>query len=125
MLFNNSEFSFRNSTGLTRTGYDILKEIDFPWPVAQAILQHHERLNGSGYPNQLLAENIILEARVIAVSDVVEAMASHRPYRPALGIENALKEISLKKGVLYDPAAVDACLTLFKEKRFEFETGTN
>ena len=120
-----TEAEFRIIKEHPRTGYDILKEIDFPWPVAQAILQHHERLNGSGYPNQLLAENIILEARVIAVSDVVEAMASHRPYRPALGIENALKEISLKKGVLYDPAAVDACLTLFKEKRFEFETGTN
>ena len=104
-----------------KTGYDILKGIDFPWPLAQAVLQHHERMNGSGYPNRLSGESIILEARVIAVSDVVEAMASHRPYRPSLGIEKALEEISQKKGVLYDSAVVDACLKLFKEKGFKFD----
>jgi HD-GYP domain-containing protein (c-di-GMP phosphodiesterase class II) len=104
-----------------RTGYDILKGIDFPWPVAQAVLQHHERMNGSGYPNRLSGESIIMEARVIAVSDVVEAMASHRPYRPALGIKKALEEISREKGVLYDSSVVDACLKLFDEKGFKFD----
>jgi putative nucleotidyltransferase with HDIG domain len=103
-----------------KTGFDILKGIDFPWPVAQAVLQHHERMNGSGYPNRLSGESIILEARVIVVSDVVEAMASHRPYRPALGIGKALEEISRKKGVLYDSSVVDACLRLFNEKGFKF-----
>ena len=95
--------------------------IDFPWPVALAVLQHHERLNGSGYPNRLSGDSIILEARVLAVSDVVEAMASHRPYRPALGIDKALEEISQKRGSLYDSAVVDACLKLFKEKNFSLE----
>lgn len=96
-----------------RTGYDIIKGIDFPWPVAQSVLQHHERLNGSGYPGKLSGEGIILEARVLAVSDTVEAMASHRPYRPALGIDKALDEVSQKKGVLYDAGVVDACLRVF------------
>jgi PAS domain S-box-containing protein len=96
-----------------RTGYDILKGIAFPWPVAQAVLQHHERINGSGYPNQLSGKSIILEARILAVSDVVEAMASHRPYRPALGIDKALDEVSQKKSVLYDSEVVDACLRVF------------
>jgi PAS domain S-box-containing protein len=119
-----TEAEFRIIKEHSKTGYDILKGIDFPWPVAQAVLQHHERLNGSGYPNQLSGENIIREARVIAVSDVVEAMSSHRPYRPSLGIESALKEISEKKGILYDSEAVDACVTLFKEKRFVFAAET-
>jgi PAS domain S-box-containing protein/putative nucleotidyltransferase with HDIG domain len=104
-----------------KTGYDILKGIDFPWPVAQAVLQHHERIDGSGYPNHLSGSQVILEARVIAVADVVEAMSSHRPYRPSLGIDRALEEISEKKGTLYDPAAADACLRLFKEKGFNPE----
>jgi putative nucleotidyltransferase with HDIG domain len=104
-----------------RTGYDILKGIDFPWPVTQAVLQHHERMNGSGYPNQLSCDSIILEARALAVSDVVEAMASHRPYRPALGIDKALEEISRNKGSLYDITVVDACLKLFREKRYNLE----
>ena len=104
-----------------RTGYDILKGIDFPWPVAQAVLQHHERINGSGYPNQLSGQSIILEARVLAVADVVEAMASHRPYRPSLGIDKALEEISRNKGSLYDITVVDACLKLFREKRYNLE----
>ena len=119
-----TEAEFRIIKEHSKTGYDILKGIDFPWPVAQAVLQHHERLNGSGYPNQLSGENIIREARVIAVSDVVEAMSSHRPYRPSLGIESALNEISEKKGIYYDPGAVDACVRLFKEKRFVFATET-
>jgi PAS domain S-box-containing protein/putative nucleotidyltransferase with HDIG domain len=104
-------------------GYDILKNIDFPYPVpvAQIVLQHQERLNGSGYPNRLKSEAILLEARIIAVADTVEAMSSHRPYRPALGIDAALGEIVKKKGILYDPQVVAACIRLFKEKGFKFK----
>jgi PAS domain S-box-containing protein/putative nucleotidyltransferase with HDIG domain len=105
-----------------RTGYDILKGIDFPWPVGQTVLQHHERLNGTGYPDQLSGDSIILEARVLAVSDVVEAMASHRPYRPALGIDRALDEVSQNKGILYDAGVVAACLQVFG-RGFEFDGG--
>jgi hypothetical protein len=95
-------------------GYDILKGVDFPWPIAQAILQHHERMDGSGYPNGLKGEAILLDARIIAVADVVEAMTSHRPFRTALGLEAALAEIEKGRGRLYDPAAVDSCLKLFR-----------
>ena len=102
-------------------GYEILAKMDLPWPIAQIVHQHHERLNGSGYPLGLFGEEIILEAKVLAVSDVVEAIASHRPYRPALGIDKALDEIAQNKGILYDPDVVDACLRLFKEKRFTLE----
>lgn len=102
-------------------GYSILKTIEFPWPVAQIVLQHHERVDGSGYPAGLSGEDILLEARILGVADVVEAMASHRPYRPALGINKALEEISQKSGSLYDPAVVDACLKLFAEKKFKFQ----
>jgi len=104
-----------------KAGYDILKIIDFPWPIAQTVLQHHERMDGSGYPGHLLGEDIIVEARILAVADVVEAMASHRPYRPALGIDKALEEISQKRGILYDSEVVDACLKLFNEKGFKFD----
>ncbi|MGB2783880.1 MAG: HD domain-containing phosphohydrolase, partial [Atribacterota bacterium] len=102
-------------------GYDILKSVDFSYPVAGIILQHHERLNGSGYPHHLKGDEILLEACVIGVADVIEAMSSHRPYRPALGIDKALEEVSQNKGILYDPKVVDACLRLFKEKEFKFE----
>jgi putative nucleotidyltransferase with HDIG domain len=102
-----------------QVGYDILKEIEFPWPVAQIVLQHHERMDGSGYPQGLLGEEIILEARILAVADVVEAMASHRPYRPPHGVDKALEEISRNRGILYDPEVVDACLKLFNEKGFK------
>jgi putative nucleotidyltransferase with HDIG domain len=102
-----------------KVGYDILKAIEFPWPIAQMVLQHHERMDGSGYPSGLSGEAILMEARILGVADVVEAMASHRPYRPALGIDKALKEISKNKGLLYDSKVVEACLTLFKEKEFE------
>jgi PAS domain S-box-containing protein/putative nucleotidyltransferase with HDIG domain len=105
-------------------GYEILKGIDFPWPVAQIVLQHHERMDGSGYPSGLTDEGIIIEARILAVADVVEAMASHRPYRASLGTNKALEEISQSKGVLYDSKAVDACLTLFRDKRFKFGKDT-
>ena len=94
--------------------YEILKGIDFPWPLAEIILQHHERLDGSGYPQGLKGEELVLEARIIAVADVVEAMSSHRPYRPALGIDAALDEIRKNKGKLYAPDVVDACLAAFK-----------
>lgn len=103
-----------------RVGYNILKEIEFPWPVAEIILQHHERMDGSGYPQGLSDDDIILEARILGVADVIEAMASHRPYRPAQGIDKALEEISQNRGVLYDPKVVDACLKLFTEKGFKF-----
>ena len=102
-------------------GYEILKGIDFPWPVAQIVLQHHERMNGCGYPSGLSGEDIIIAARILAIADVVEAMASHRPFRAALGIDKALEEISQNQGVLYDSKAVDACLKLFKDKGFKFE----
>jgi PAS domain S-box-containing protein len=104
-----------------QTSFDILKDIDFPWPVAQIVLQHHERVNGSGYPLGLSGEDICLEARILAVADVVEAICSHRPFRPAKGIEKALEEISTNKGILYDPEAVDACLRLFNEKGYAFQ----
>jgi PAS domain S-box-containing protein len=105
----------------SQIGSDILKNIDFPYPVAQWILQHHERLNGSGYPAGLSGDKISPEAKVLAVADVVEAMASHRPYRRALGIPVALDEIAQNKNILYDAAAVDACIRLFKEKGFKFK----
>ncbi len=95
--------------GHSQSGYDVLKAVDFPWPVAEVILQHHERLDGSGYPRGLKGEEIILEARIMAVADVVEAMSSHRPYRPGLGLESALAEIEANAGKLYDPRAVPAC----------------
>ena len=96
-------------------GYEILKDIDFPWPIAEVILYHHERIDGSGYPNGLKDGEIPIESRVIAVADVVEAISSHRPYRPALGIEAALEEIETNKGKLYDPAVVDACIRVIKK----------
>jgi PAS domain S-box-containing protein len=105
-----------------QVGHDVLSgAIEFPWPVAETVLQHHERMDGSGYPQGLSGDEIILEARILAVADVVEAMASHRPYRAAHSIEDALDEISQNRGILYDPEVVDACLKLFTEKGFEFE----
>jgi PAS domain S-box-containing protein/putative nucleotidyltransferase with HDIG domain len=101
-------------------GHDIVKGMDFPSVIAQTVLQHHERLDGSGYPRQLKGGDTLLEARILAVADVVEAMASHRPYRPALGIDKALEEISKNRGRLYDPVVADACAKLFTEKGFKF-----
>lgn len=100
-------------------GHDILNYIKFRWPVATAVLQHHERLNGSGYPGGLKDDEIILEARILAVADVMEAMASDRPYRAGLGADAALKEISQKSGVLYDSSVTQSCIRLFKEKNFQ------
>jgi len=103
-----------------RVGYDILRTIEFPWPIADIVLQHHERMDGSGYPEGLKGKEILLEARILAVADVIEAMASHRPYRPALSIEAAVEEISENRGKLYDPDVVDVCLKVFEEG-FDFE----
>ncbi|MFH1612699.1 MAG: HD domain-containing phosphohydrolase [bacterium] len=100
-------------------GYNILKEIEFPWPIAQIVWQHHEKLDGSGYPNNLLSQNILLEAKVLTVSDVIEAMTSDRPYRLAMSIEETLEEITEKKNILYDSDVVDAFLKIFKEKKWE------
>lgn len=105
-----------------QVGYDILKTIDFPYPVAQIVLEHHERMDGSGYPAGLKGDEILLEARILAVADVVEAISSRRPYRASLGTNRALQEISRKRGTLYEPKAVDTCLKLFKEKDFKFST---
>jgi len=103
-------------------GYDIVKGMDFPGVVAQAVLQHHERMDGSGYPGRLKGEDTLLEAKILAVADVIEAMASNRPYRPALGVDKALEEVSKNRCKLYDPDVVDVCLELFKSGRFEFKT---
>lgn len=101
-------------------GYEILKDIEFPWPVAQSVYQHHERMDGSGYPRGLGGENVLLGARILGVADVVEAMASHRPYRPALGIEAALAEITEGRGTRYHPQVVDACVAAVREGGFAF-----
>ncbi len=108
--------------GHSQTGYDIIKDIQFPQPIAQMVLQHHERLDGSGYPQGLKDEQILLEAKILAVADVVEAMSSHRPYRPSLGMDAALEEVTRNRGVLYDPDVVDSCIVLFAEKKFEFDS---
>jgi len=102
-------------------GYEILKEVESPWPLAEIVYQHHERMNGSGYPRGLKGDEILMEARILGVADTVEAMSSHRPYRPALGVEAALGEIDKNKGVLYDSDVAAACLKLFREKGFTFE----
>jgi putative nucleotidyltransferase with HDIG domain len=104
----------------SNSGYEMLKDVESPWPLAQIIYQHHERIDGSGYPRNLKGDEILLEARILSVADVVEAMASHRPYRASLGIEKALKEIEKNKGILYDDAVADACLRLFLEKGYKF-----
>ncbi|MBN2040257.1 MAG: PAS domain S-box protein [Spirochaetes bacterium] len=103
-----------------RVAYDILKEIDFPWPIADIVHQHHERIDGSGYPQGLKGKEILLSGRILTVADVVESIASHRPYRPALGIDKALEEINVKRGIYYDSEVVDACTKLFHENRFVF-----
>ena len=104
-----------------RIGYDILNEIEWPYPIAEIVLQHHERMDGSGYPQGLSGEDILLEARILGVADVVESMSSFRPYRPALGFDIAMEEISNNKGILYDTDVVDACLRVFREKGFEWD----
>ncbi|GFK95009.1 Cyclic di-GMP phosphodiesterase response regulator RpfG [Fundidesulfovibrio magnetotacticus] len=112
--------------GLIKThsevGFDILKDVPFPWPVARMVLEHHERIDGTGYPGGLSDGQILEESKILSVADVVEAMSSHRPYRAALGLERALAEIRKNRGVLYDPACVDACVDLLESGRFSFET---
>jgi PAS domain S-box-containing protein/putative nucleotidyltransferase with HDIG domain len=115
----NLEFSLIKEHSLK--GYEMLKDVESPWPLAQIVYQHHERMDGSGYPRNLKGYEIIMEARILAVADVVEAMASYRPYRPAIGVEAALNEIEKNKGTLYDADAVNACLRLFQEKGFQLE----
>ena len=102
-----------------QAGYDLLKNVTFPWDISRAVLEHHERLDGSGYPNHLIGDQVSIEGRILAVADVVEAMSSYRPYRPALGIEVALAEIARGRGTIYDAAIVDACLKLFREKDYK------
>lgn len=109
----------------SKVGWEIIKDVSFPWPVAQMILQHHERLDGSGYPDGLSGDEIILEARIIAVADVVEAMASHRPYRAGLGLDAAIEEITSKRGLLYDSSVVDACISIISEPGFKFGEEVN
>jgi len=116
-----NEYEYQLMQTHPQVGYDILKGLEFPWPVARTILQHHERLDGSGYPNGLTKDEIALESKIVAVADVVEAMSSHRPYRPALGVDQALKEIDEKSGVLFDPDVGRACQKVFRENKFAFD----
>lgn len=115
-----SSAEFELIKGHAQAGYDIIADIDFPWDIAEMILQHHERLDGSGYPSGLEGDEICIGARILAVADTVEAMQAHRPYRAALGIEAALRVISSDRGILFDPAVTDACIRLFNEQRFRF-----
>ena len=105
----------------SQAGYEILKDIEYKYPIAEIVLQHHERMNGTGYPRGVSGDAILIEARIIAVADVVESMASHRPYRPSLGIAKALGEIRQNRGTLYDEKVVDTCLMLFCEKGYKLE----
>jgi PAS domain S-box-containing protein/putative nucleotidyltransferase with HDIG domain len=120
-----TEVEFRLIKEHAQQGYELLKDAESIWPLAEIVHQHHERIDGSGYPRNLKQDEILLESRILAVADTVEAMASHRPYRPALGIAAALQEIEDRRGILFDIAVADACLTLFREKHYKFkETGS-
>jgi HD-GYP domain-containing protein (c-di-GMP phosphodiesterase class II) len=103
-----------------RVGYNILKKVDFPWPIAKIVLQHQEKIDGSGYPRGLKGDEICIEAKILGVANVVEAMSSYKSYRPALSIDEALAEIIENKNILFDPKVVDTCIKLFKEKNFKF-----
>lgn len=116
-----NELEFQLIKRHPQLGHEILKGIDFPWPVDEIVLQHHERFDGSGYPQGLTGRETHIEAKILAVADVVETVTSHRPYRPGFGIDKALEEISRKRGVLYDPEIVDACLRVFKERDYQLE----
>jgi HD-GYP domain-containing protein (c-di-GMP phosphodiesterase class II) len=111
--------------GHAQAGFDIVSGIDFPWPVGEAILKHHERLDGSGYPDGLMGDEIPLGVRILSVADVVEAMHARRPYREGLGIDAALEEIDLEKGILFDADVVEVCVRLFRDLEFEFSQGEN
>jgi HD-GYP domain-containing protein (c-di-GMP phosphodiesterase class II) len=114
-----SEAELKIMQGHVQVGYDILKKIPFPWPVARIILEHHERIDGSGYPRGLKGKNLLLDSKILAVADVVDAITSSRPYRPARGIDVALYDIKGNRGTLYDPDVVDACWSLFYEKNYK------
>lgn len=116
-----SDIEFSLIKNHPKAGFDIVRTVDFPWPVANIVLQHHERINGSGYPQGLKGDQILIEAKVLCVADVVEAMSSHRPYRPSLGLTKALNEIEQNSGILYEPDVVNACLRLFQTNEFSFE----
>ena len=120
-----SEIEFSLIKQHPQSGYEILKTINFPWPIAQIVLQHHERMDGSGYPQGLRGNAIPLESRIIAVADVIEAMASHRPYRPGLGVDAAIDEIGRFRGVRFDAQVVDACVALFKQRGYVLPTQAN
>ena len=115
------EIEFNLIKNHPKIGYEILKKVDFPWPVAEIVFQHHEKIDGSGYPRELKRDEILIEAKILCVADVVEAMSSYRSYRPAISIDRTLNEISEKKDILFEPEVVDACLKLFREKDFKFE----
>lgn len=115
-----TEIEFAIVKSHSKAGYEILRTIEFPWPVAKTVLQHHEKLDGSSYPNGLTGDDIIIEAKILCVADVIEAMSTHRPYRPALSIEKALEEIIKNKSIKYDASAVDACVKIIKEQNFSF-----
>ncbi|MDD5711748.1 MAG: HD domain-containing protein [Smithellaceae bacterium] len=116
-----SEIEFSLIRTHVQSGYDILKDIEFPWPIARMVVEHHERVDGSGYPHGLTGKDILQESKILVVADVIEAIASHRPYRPAFGMDKAIREIEEGKGKHYDAAVVDACLKLFREKDFCLE----
>ena len=114
------EVEFNLIKNYPKVGYDILKKVDFPWPIAEIVLQHQEKIDGSGYPRGLKGSEICIEAKILGVANVVEAMSSYKSYRPALSIDEALAEISENKNILFDPEVVDTCIRLFKEKDFKF-----
>ena len=114
------EVEFNLIKNYPKVGYDILKKVDFPWPIAEIVLQHQEKIDGSGYPRGLKGDKICIEAKILGVANVVEAMSSYKSYRPALSIDEALAEISKNKNILFDPQVVDTCIKLFKEKDFKF-----
>jgi PAS domain S-box-containing protein len=116
-----SEIEFSLIKEHSKKGYEMLKDVKSPWPLAEIVYQHHELMDGSGYPRNLKGEEILIEARILVVADVVEAIASHRPYRASLGIDAALNEIEKNRGIIYDAAVADACLRLFREKGFKLE----
>jgi len=116
-----SEAEFELIKTHVQNAYDILSKISFPWPVADIVLQHHEKIDGSGYPNGLTGKDILLEAKIISVADVVEAITAHRPYKPALGISYALKEIKKYSGIYYEPEIVDACIQVCTEINWNVE----
>jgi len=115
------EVEFNLLKNYPRTGYEILKKVDFPWPIAEIVFQHQEKIDGSGYPRGLKGTDILIEAKILGVANVVEAMSSYKSYRPALSMDEALAEISKYENILFDPEVVDACLGLFKEKGFKFK----